>query len=212
MYWLWIGRRSTSRTWRQRHQRHNWIDEICKRQSRKGTNLKQYESTQLQHPELKGKTYLSQLSLQVPKKGRMTRHHRNTIIASNRTLDICGSTDVDRPTEPIEGSELINTAPRRSGWDQRPNEFYQQGLDYINYTDEGEPSTFEEVIAARDADTWLQAMRSGMDLIHQNDTWELVKLPVGRKPPPYKWVFRYKYVSNSEKPKYKARLVAKGFK
>ena len=29
---------------------------------------------------------------------------------------------------------------------------------------------------------------------------------------PYKWVFRYKYVSNSEKPKYKAQLVPKGFK
>ena len=29
---------------------------------------------------------------------------------------------------------------------------------------------------------------------------------------PCKWVFRYKYVSNSEKPKYKARLIAKGFK
>ena len=33
-----------------------------------------------------------------------------------------------------------------------------------------------------------------------------------RKPLPCKWVFRYKYVSDSEKPKYKAWLVAKGFK
>ena len=29
---------------------------------------------------------------------------------------------------------------------------------------------------------------------------------------PCKWVFRYKYVSDSNKPKYKVRLIAKGFK
>ena len=29
---------------------------------------------------------------------------------------------------------------------------------------------------------------------------------------PYKWVFRYKYVSDSRKPKYKGSLVTKGFK
>ena len=40
----------------------------------------------------------------------------------------------------------------------------------------------------------------------------MVELPVGRKPLPCKWVFQYKYVFGSEKPKYKARLVAKGFK
>ena len=51
-----------------------------------------------------------------------------------------------------------------------------------------------------------------MYLIHKNHTWELVELPVGRKPLPCKWVFRYKYVSNSEKPKYQARFVTKGFK
>ena len=51
-----------------------------------------------------------------------------------------------------------------------------------------------------------------MDSIHQNQTWEFVELLVGRKPLPYKWVFRYIDVSDSNKPKCKARLVAKGFK
>ena len=90
--------------------------------------------------------------------------------------------------------------------------FYQPGLDYVKYTDASESSRYEEAIAAPDADTWLQAMRSEMVSIQHNQTWELDELPTGRKPLPYKWVFRYKYVSNSEKPKYKARLVAKGFK
>ena len=51
-----------------------------------------------------------------------------------------------------------------------------------------------------------------MDSIKVNKTWELVELPTERKPSPCKWVFRYKYVYDLEKPKYKAQLVIKGFK
>ena len=65
-------------------------------------------------------------------------------------------------------------------------------------------SSYEEDLAMPNANTWLQAMRSVMDSIHQNQTWELVKLPTGRKALPCKWVFRYKYVSDLEKPKYNA--------
>ena len=51
-----------------------------------------------------------------------------------------------------------------------------------------------------------------MESIKENKTWELVELPVQRKSLPCTWVFRYKYVSGSEQPKYKSRLVIKGFK
>ena len=78
--------------------------------------------------------------------------------------------------------------------------------------DTGEPSSYEEAIAAPDAETWLQAMKSEMNPIHHNHAWERVDLLVGRKPLPCKWVFLYKYVCDLEKPKYKARLIAKGFK
>ena len=67
-------------------------------------------------------------------------------------------------------------------------------LDYVNYTNIGEPSSYEEVMATSDANIWLQAMRSEMDSIKENNTWELVKLPAGRKSLPWKWAFRYKYV------------------
>ena len=55
-------------------------------------------------------------------------------------------------------------------------------------------------------------MKSEMDSIHHNQKWELVKLSIGRKSLACTWVFRYKYVSDSNKTKYKARLVANGFK
>ena len=103
-------------------------------------------------------------------------------------------------------------APKRSRRARRPTEFYQPGLDYVNYTDVGEQSSYEEAIVVPDADTWLQAMQSKMDSITDNKTWEFVKLLAGRNLLPCKWVFRYKYVSDLVKPKYKARLVMKGFK
>ena len=67
--------------------------------------------------------------------------------------------------------------------------FDQSGLDYINYTDAKEPRSYEEAITALDAETWLQTMKCEMDSIHQNQTWDLVELPIGRNPLSCKWVF-----------------------
>ena len=131
--------------------------------------------------------------------------------ASHRTPDD-GSKHTNQPIEMIDEPKPKSSAPRRSGRARMPIEFYQPGLDYVNYTSAGESSSCEEPLAASDAETWLHAMRSEMDSIHQNRTWELVALPMGRKVLPCKWVFQYKYVSDSEKPKYKARPIAKGFK
>ena len=75
---------------------------------------------------------------------------------SNKTPDPSDSTNNDRPTKLIEGSEPSISALRWSGWARRQTEFYQPGLDYVNYTNTGKPSAYEEAMAAPDADTWLQ--------------------------------------------------------
>ena len=56
--------------------------------------------------------------------------------------------------------------------------------------------------------------RSNINLnLYNNKTMSLVKkLPEGRKPIEYKWVFTKKYNDKGELEKYKARLVIKGFK
>ena len=51
-----------------------------------------------------------------------------------------------------------------------------------------------------------------MHMFHKSQTWDLVKLPNGKKALPCKWVYRYKLTPHDGNPKYKARLVAKGFK
>ena len=47
--------------------------------------------------------------------------------------------------------------------------------------------------------------------MHENKTFELVKLPKGKRALKNKWVFRIKHEEHSSNPRYKARLVVKGF-
>ena len=44
-----------------------------------------------------------------------------------------------------------------------------------------------------------------------NEVWEIVKLPEGKKPVGCKWLFKTKRDSNGKVIRYKARLVAKGY-
>jgi hypothetical protein len=43
---------------------------------------------------------------------------------------------------------------------------------------DGELATFDE---AKRSQCWIKAMKEGMASIEQNDTWKLVKLPLGHK-------------------------------
>ena len=45
----------------------------------------------------------------------------------------------------------------------------------------------------------------------ENNTWDLVPLPKGRKLIRYKWVYRTQYGPDGSIDKHKARLVSKGF-
>ena len=52
-------------------------------------------------------------------------------------------------------------------------------------------------------------MKDEMDSLLGNQTWELTKLPVGKKTLHNKWVYRIKNEHDDSK-RYKARLVVKG--
>ncbi|KAI3744219.1 hypothetical protein L1987_57296 [Smallanthus sonchifolius] len=71
-----------------------------------------------------------------------------------------------------------------------------------------EPRNYNEAITDTN---WVKAMNDEMEALHRNNTWELVDLPIGRKPIGCKWVFKIKYKSTGEIERYKARLVAKGY-
>ena len=78
--------------------------------------------------------------------------------------------------------------------------------------DDDIPNTFGEALRISESDQWKLAMEEEMKSLHQNQTWELVKLPKGKRAIGNKWVYTKKQGSlNQSTPRYKARLVAKGF-
>ena len=73
------------------------------------------------------------------------------------------------------------------------------------------PRTIEEAYSSPDADYWKETVRSEMDSIMSNGTWEVVERPYGCKPVGCKWVFKKKFRADGTIEKYKVRLVAKGY-
>ena len=52
---------------------------------------------------------------------------------------------------------------------------------YIMLTSDGEPECFEEAKTHADGDKWILAMKSEMESLLKNGTYELVEFPKGRK-------------------------------
>jgi hypothetical protein len=119
-----------------------------------------------------------------------------------------GKFDHDQHTpEPIH-EEIDSEAPRRS---KRPKTVKSFGDDFTVYLMDDTPKTIVEVFASPDVDDWKEAVRSEMDSILSNGTWELVNRPYGCKPVGCTWVFKKKLRPDGTIDKYKARLVAKGY-
>ena len=85
------------------------------------------------------------------------------------------------------------------------------GDDYIVYLVDDTPTIIEEAYSSPDADLWKEAVRSEMDSIMSNETWEIVDRPYWCKPIGYKWVFKKKLRPDGTIERYKARLVAKDY-
>ncbi|GKB26181.1 calcineurin B-like protein 4 [Tanacetum coccineum] len=59
---------------------------------------------------------------------------------------------------------------------------------------------------------WKESIKSEIDSILQNHTWELVDLLSGCKPLGYEWIFKKKMKADGTIDNYKVRLVIKGFR
>ena len=121
------------------------------------------------------------------------------------------STDVIEHSEPtlVENPEKDNNEALRKSKRRRIEKSF--GDDFIVYLVDDTPRTTEEAYSSPDADYWKEAVRSKMDSIMSNGTWEVVEHPYGCKPVGCKWVFKKKLRPDGTIKKYKARLVAKGY-
>ncbi|KAK9009190.1 hypothetical protein V6N11_035735 [Hibiscus sabdariffa] len=108
-------------------------------------------------------------------------------------------------TQPLRRSTREHHEPERYG-------FLVTTHGDVIFVDQDEPKTYQEAVASPDSEKWLEAMRSEMDSISENQVWTLVEPPEGIKPIWCKWVFKKKTDMDGNVQTYKGRLVAKGFR
>ncbi|GJT46912.1 pol polyprotein [Tanacetum coccineum] len=72
---------------------------------------------------------------------------------------------------------------------------------------ENEPTSYREAVTSSEGQQLREAIKSEIESILQNHTWELVDLPPGCKPLGYKWIFKKKMKADGTVDKYKARLI-----
>ena len=74
----------------------------------------------------------------------------------------------------------------------KPSQRYPPS-NYILLTDEGEPHCFREACDDEHSKDWKKSMQEAVDSLLENKTWELVRLPKGRKTLQNKWVYKIKH-------------------
>ncbi|KAK8655978.1 hypothetical protein V6N13_108540 [Hibiscus sabdariffa] len=113
------------------------------------------------------------------------------------------STDLE--TRPLRRSTRERHEPERYG-------FLVTTHGDVILIDHDEPKTYQEAVSSPDSEKWLEAMRSEMDSMSDNQVWTLVERPEGIKPIGCKWVFKKKTDMDGNVQTYKGRLVAKGYR
>ncbi|WVZ70691.1 hypothetical protein U9M48_019334 [Paspalum notatum var. saurae] len=78
--------------------------------------------------------------------------------------------------------------------------------------DNDEPKTYKEAVMGPDSEKWLEAMRSELKSMADNQVWNLVEPLDEVRPIECKWVFKKKIDADGNVHIYKAQLVAKGFR
>lgn len=133
------------------------------------------------------------------------------------TLEDCQpEEDADQEREPAV--VITNQRPQRNrAPPARLNDYHivsnsrvsEEGeLVHLAFLADAEPIDLDEALSS---DVWKHAMREELKAIEKNATWELVNLPMKKKPIVVKWVFKVKHKPDGTIAKHKVRLVAKGF-
>ena len=108
-----------------------------------------------------------------------------------------------------EDEQGVQIEPRRSKRTRVEKSF---GPELLTYLLENEPQNYEKTVSSLEGPLWKEAIKSKVDSILQNHTWELVDLPPGCKPLGSKWIFKRKMKADRSIDKYKVRLVIKGYR
>ncbi|KAK9019154.1 hypothetical protein V6N11_034193 [Hibiscus sabdariffa] len=121
-----------------------------------------------------------------------------------QTSQVVEENSTNLETQPLRRSTRERHEPERYG-------FLVTTHGDVILVDQDKPKTYQEVVLSSDSEKWLEAMRSEMDYMSENQVWTLVEPPEGVKPIGCKWVFKKKTDMDGNVQTYKGRLVAKGF-
>ena len=125
------------------------------------------------------------------------------------TVQKVGEEDKENVTSKVDQSTFVAEVWRSSRNIRSPHR-YSPTLNYLLLTNDGEPECYDEALQDENSSKWELAMKDEMNSLLGNQTWELTKLPIGKKALHNKWVYRIKNEYDGSK-RYKARLVVKGF-
>ncbi|KAL4376604.1 hypothetical protein GQ457_02G024260 [Hibiscus cannabinus] len=101
------------------------------------------------------------------------------------TPQVLEENSTDLETQPLRRSTREHHEPERYGF------LVTTQVDVI-LVDQDEPKTYQEAVSSPDSEKWLEAMRSEMDSMLENQVWTLVEPPDRIKPIGCKWVFKRK--------------------
>jgi hypothetical protein len=71
-------------------------------------------------------------------------------------------------------------------------------------TDQDEPATYTEAMEGPKSEKWLEAMKSEIRSMYDNQVWTLVDIPNDRKAVENKWIFKKKTDTDGNVTVYKA--------
>ncbi|GFT70260.1 hypothetical protein NPIL_278001 [Nephila pilipes] len=96
------------------------------------------------------------------------------------------SDDEKGNTSKIE-SIVLPKRSSRSNKEKSPDRF-----GYPANENKNDPENYKEVLSRSDENKWLEVIEEEMKSLYNNHTWDLVKLPKGKKPIGCKWTFKGK--------------------
>ena len=92
----------------------------------------------------------------------------------------------------MKTSDQVTTEPCRSTRARSAPEWYGNPVLEVMLLDHDKPTNYDEAMMSPDSDRWLEAMKSKIESMYENNVWTLVDLPNDRQAIENKWIFKRK--------------------
>ena len=113
--------------------------------------------------------------------------------------------DVFHSDESVSENEQPEPTVRHSVREKRPPNMYGEWVS-VAHGKTAEPTSVTDAMMSDEKEYWLDLMKQEMNSICENNVYDLVELPEGKRALNSRWVFKRKIASDGSIERYKARL------